>query len=193
MVLTAPVAGPVTSPGPALTTAEFSAFAGTDDSSSLEPYVVGALNMIQRRTGPIIPGQWRYPARQLGSNGGLRLSWPRYPRLQVTSLDKVTDPSAVDITALLLPTMVDWDTGGIMVPYAAAGYWTITVTLSRPFEDIEALQLAANIVAKNLWEVQNGMRARPTPFDGQAPVPMWSGMSSRAKEIIAGYTRKPTG
>ena len=192
MTFSAPTEGPVSAPTPEVTTGDLALFAKTTDTSDLQEYVTAALQKVIKACGPISGGQWRFAVRQ--PPNARRLALPRYPTVTITSLDALADPLGVDCLAQLTEnTDIDWHLQAILAPYLLAGLWRVTATLARPAADAASLKLAVKIIAKNYWEVQRGMASRPASYDAANPAPMWSGVPSRAKEIMKPYLYRPVG
>lgn len=192
MAFTAPPVGPVATPAAEVTTADLAAFASVPDSASLQPYVGTALRKVILACGPITAGQWRFAIPQ--TTNSRRLGLTRWPTVTLASIDGLADPLGVDCLAQLTPnTDIDWRMQAVLAPYLLAGLWQITATLTRPADDASSLKLAVKIIAKNLYEVQRGGGARPGAFNDQGAPPMWSGVPSRAKEIMKPYLARFVG
>ena len=192
MSFVAPVVGPVVPPTPEVTTTDLAVCANPDDGTQLQEYVSAALQHVILACGPITAGQWVFGAVQ--PPNVRRIAWSRFPGVRMVSLDGLTDPLGVDCLAQLTPnTDIHWRGQAILAPYLLAGQWQVTTTLQRPASDAVNLKLAVKIIAKNLYEVQRGMAARQGAFNDQASPPMWSGVPSRAKQLMKPYLRRTVG
>ena len=183
--LTAPASGPVGAPPPAVTLSELAEYLRTDVGPDLQGPLSSALDVVERRCGPIVPGQRTYAA---AVDAGCVLRLPVRGQ-RIVSVDMVTDPAGTEVA----PVTVDWWRGVITLPVSAttapAGRWLVTVTATRDPDTTMRLIEAVLIIAKHLHETRRGVSARPQVYDGSpAETPPGRGFAipRRALELMRG-------